>query len=225
MSVAEAPAGKIVIAGAGGHAKVVIELVRAACPALEIVGMVDAERAPRSMLGVPVIGGDNRLADLRAGGVAFAFPAVGDNALRERLGERLRKLGFELPALVSPKAAVSPTARLGAGVAVMAGAAINAEAAIADFAVVNTGAVVDHDARLGLAAHAAPGSVLAGGSCAGARALIGAGAVLIPGVSVGDDAVIGAGAAVVADIPAASLAVGVPARVVRRIDGTGTRHV
>jgi UDP-perosamine 4-acetyltransferase len=223
--VAETLEGKIVIAGAGGHAKVVIELVRAAAPGLEIVGLVDADPAPRAVLGVPVIGDDSRLAALRAEGVALAFPAVGDNALRERLGERLRKLGFELPALVSPRAAVSPSARLGAGVAVMAGASINAEAHIGDFAVVNTGAVIDHDARLAVGAHAAPGSVLAGAASAGARALIGAGAVLIPGVSVGDDAVIGAGAAVVRDIPAGALAMGVPARVIRRADGSGTRHV
>ena len=228
--MAEAPTpdrlrGRIVLAGAGGHAKVVIELVRAAHPDLEIVGLVDADPTPRRVLGVPVIGDDGRLDALRADGVGFAFPAVGDNGLRERLGTRLHKLGFATPALVSPAAAVSPSARLGDGVAVMARAAINAEAQIADFAVVNTGAVVDHDTRLGAAAHAAPGSVLAGAASVGARALIGAGAVLIPGVSVGDDAVVGAGAVVVSDIPTGALAVGVPARVIPRIDGSGTRHV
>lgn len=48
---------------------------------------------------------------------------------------------------------------------------------------------------------------------------IGAGAMILPGVTIGDNAVIGAGSVVTKDIPAYSLAVGNPCRVIRRIDG------
>lgn len=44
---------------------------------------------------------------------------------------------------------------------------------------------------------------------------IGIGAIIMPGVTIGEGAVIGAGAVVTRDIPAYSLAVGVPARVVK----------
>jgi maltose O-acetyltransferase len=47
---------------------------------------------------------------------------------------------------------------------------------------------------------------------------IGAGAIVLGGVTIGDGSVIGAGAVVTGDIPADSVAVGVPARVVRSLE-------
>jgi acetyltransferase-like isoleucine patch superfamily enzyme len=44
---------------------------------------------------------------------------------------------------------------------------------------------------------------------------IGIGAIIMPGVTIGDGAVIGAGAVVTKDIPPYSLAIGVPAKVVK----------
>jgi len=52
----------------------------------------------------------------------------------------------------------------------------------------------------------------------GRRVWIGANVTIIGGVTIGDGAVIGAGAVVIRDIPPRTLAVGVPARVVRRLD-------
>lgn len=46
---------------------------------------------------------------------------------------------------------------------------------------------------------------------------IGGGAIILPGVTIGDGAVIGAGSVVRSDVPAASLAVGNPARIVRTL--------
>lgn len=46
---------------------------------------------------------------------------------------------------------------------------------------------------------------------------IGGGVVILPGVSIGDNCTIGAGSVVVRDIPAGSIAVGNPARVVKTI--------
>lgn len=51
----------------------------------------------------------------------------------------------------------------------------------------------------------------------GRNVWIGASAMVLPGVTVGADAVIGAGAIVTHDVPPATLAAGVPARVVRHI--------
>ena len=53
----------------------------------------------------------------------------------------------------------------------------------------------------------------------GRRVWIGANVTILPGVEIGDHAVIGAGSVVHRNIPPYSVAVGVPARVVRRIEG------
>ncbi|MCQ2051586.1 MAG: sugar O-acetyltransferase [Bacteroidaceae bacterium] len=54
----------------------------------------------------------------------------------------------------------------------------------------------------------------------GERCWIGGGVTICPGVTIGDRCVIGAGAVVVKDIPADSLAVGNPARVIRKLNNS-----
>ena len=201
----------LVLVGAGGHAKVVIEVARAA-GRFDVMGLIDPRPAAPSVLGVPVLGGDEVLPRLRAEGVAWAFVALGGNAARERIGAGLRAAGFRLATLTHPSAEVMPSARVGEGVVVMARVVVSAEARVDDLAILNTGAVVEHDNRIGAAAHVAPLAALAGNVRVGARALIGVGAAVRPGISVGEDAVVGAGSAVVADVPAGATVGGVPAR-------------
>lgn len=212
----------LVLVGAGGHAKVVIEVARAQ-GRFEIVGVVDPRPPGPRVLGVPVLGGDEALPRLRAGGVAWAFVALGGNALRERIGGELRAAGFRLATLVHPSAEVMPSASVGEGAVVMARVAVSAEARVDDLAILNTGAVVEHDNLIGAAAHVAPLAALAGNVRVGARALIGVGSAVRPGVSVGADAVVGAGAAVVADVPAGATVGGVPARPLPARGGAAAR--
>jgi acetyltransferase-like isoleucine patch superfamily enzyme len=51
----------------------------------------------------------------------------------------------------------------------------------------------------------------------GKRAWIGANVTVLPGISIGDYAVVGAGSVVTKDVPAYSVVVGVPARVIKEI--------
>lgn len=202
----------VVILGAGGHAKVVIELFRAANE-LEIIGCTAGSESGRTVCGVPVIGPDAVLPELRAGGVRYAFVAIGDNVLRERLGTAVSAMGFELPNAISPHALISPSVVLGTGIAIMGGVVINAEARIGDLAIVNTNSSIDHNCRIGRAAHVAPACGLAGNVTVGDRSFLGVGVCVIPDVVIGADVVLGAGSVVVRDLPNGARAYGVPARV------------
>lgn len=204
----------VLVIGAGGHAKVVIDSLRAS--GFTIAGLLDADATPRQVAGAPVIGDDFHLPRLRAEGLSHAVVAMGDNAVRERVGASARAAGFTLVNAVHPAATVSPSASMGEGVAVMAGAVVNAETRVGDLAIVNTGACVDHDGDLLPACHIAPRVALAGNVRVGARALVGVGASVIPGVSIGADAVVGAGAAVIGDVAAGTAVAGVPARLLHR---------
>ncbi len=202
---------RVVVIGAGGHAKVVIEALRAAGfpPPL---GVLDPHPSGPEVLGVPVLGGDEMLPRLRAEGAEAAVVALGGNALRLRVGDRLCGMGYALPALLHPAAQLSPSARIGEGAVVMARACIGPDAMIGRLAIVNTNAVVEHDNVLGQAAHVAPGCALAGNVTLGDRALVGVGSAVRPGISIGADAVVGAGSAVVRDVPEGARVGGAPSR-------------
>jgi UDP-perosamine 4-acetyltransferase len=205
---------EIVVVGAGGHAKVCIEILRAMSenPAVCVSG----DDATSDCVGVPVVKGDEHLTALKADGYSRLFVAVGSNALRQRLADLGTRLGFQLVNAVSPQAIISPSARLGQGVAIMSGAVINAEAEIGDLAVINTGATVDHDCRIGHTAHIAPQCALGGNVIVGDHGFLGIGCKVIPEIEIGNHVTVGAGGVVVRDIPSHNTAVGVPARIMER---------
>ncbi len=209
---------RIVLVGGGGHAKVILETLRGSPAAWDIVGIVDPDPELREVMGTPVLGDDSHLPKLRDQGVNAAFIAIGDNRLRERLAQSVTGLGFELINAISPAATVSPSARLGRGLAIMAGAVVNAEAVLGDLAIINTGALIDHEVEVGHAAHVAPGCAVSGRVQIGARALLGVGVSVLPDRRIGEDAIVGGGACVTQDIAKGVTAVGVPARAV-----TGSR--
>jgi UDP-perosamine 4-acetyltransferase len=202
----------IVMVGAGGHAKVCIELLHAMGEQVDYC--VGGEDSPDQCVGVPVLKGDENLGRLRDAGYSRAFIAIGSNRLRERLASLATEQGYQLVNAISPQSIISPTAQLGSGIAIMAGAIINAEAAIADLAIINTGATIDHDCQIGKAVHIGPQSGLAGNVVVGRHSFLGIGCKVIPEVSIGENVMIGAGGVVISDINSNATAVGVPARVI-----------
>jgi UDP-perosamine 4-acetyltransferase len=201
---------RLLIIGAGGHAKVLIEAVRAAGG--EVAGLIAPAPSGTCILGVPVLGDDDALERLRGEGLGETALGVGDNRARLILAARLAALGFVLPAIVHPAAYLSASAVLGPGAVVLQRAAVGTEVVVGHAAIVNSGAIVEHDGWLDEAAHVAPGCALAGRVRVGARTLVGVGSAVRPGVVIGADAIVGAGSAVVADVADGAVVAGCPAR-------------
>jgi UDP-perosamine 4-acetyltransferase len=202
-----------IVVGAGGHGRVVADLVRAA--GFEIAGFVDADPAlaGTAVGGVPVLGDDNYLGGVDPTRIVLAngIGSTGDATIRRRAFERLAAAGFAFPPLVHPRAVVAENVVLEPGAQIMAGAVVQTGSRIGTNAVVNTGAAVDHDCVVGAHGHISPGAVLCGGVETGEAAHVGAGAVVIQGRRIGAGAIVGAGAVVIGDVAAATKVVGVPA--------------
>lgn len=202
---------RIVVYGAGGHGKVVAEVVRAL--GLELLGFVDDfQPVGTRLLGSAVLAPGAGLAGLGATQVALA---LGDNRKRAAQAERVIAAGLAVGTFVHPRAWVSPTASLGPGTVVMAGAVVNAEARVGAGVILNTGCVVEHECVVGDYAHLSPNSALGGRARVGARAHVGLGASILPSAEVGDDCVVGAGAVVLERAERGAVVVGVPARRLR----------
>lgn len=199
----------ITVVGAGGHAKVVLALCRAAGVKVDRVVDDNLARDGSTLLGIPVCAPAKD--HLPRG--ARAVIAIGNNATRARVAAEFDDVVGEWVTLIHPRAFVDPSVRLGVGVVVFAGAVVQVDSVVGDHAIINTGATVDHDARLGACTHLAPGVHLAGNVVVEEQAFLGVGVSVIPGRTIGARTTVGAGAAVVKDLPADVVAVGVPARV------------
>ena len=206
------PTEPVGIIGAGGHAAVVIDALRAAggnCSFLVFDENESRQGVSRDDFSVLPLSSD--LGTLPR----CIHVAVGDNETRSKLSEIVERSGRELTSVVHPSAVVSPTAKILGGCFVAAGAIVGPHAQLGRSVIVNHNAVVDHDCAVGESAHIAPGAVLGGNARIGSGSLVGAGAVVLPRLSVGNSTTIGAGAVVTSDVAPDAVVVGVPA-VVRR---------
>lgn len=208
-----------VVIGAGGHAKVVVDLLLEMGE--EVVGLTDADPARHGteVLGIPVLGGDDVLAGFAPDSIqlALGIGAAGDDLcaalkFRHAIAVRLQGLGYTFPALAHLDAIIGRGCVLEDGAQVMAGAVVQADSRIGAFAIVNSRAVVDHDGRVGAAAHIAPGATLGGDVQVGDNAYVGIGAAVVHGVSIGIGALVAAGAAVTRNVDDGARVAGVPAK-------------
>jgi UDP-perosamine 4-acetyltransferase len=209
----------VVIVGAGGHGKVVLEILRAAGQH-KPVGFLDADPAlaGANVAGLPVLGYLNVLPKIRPKAKG-AIVAIGDNRVRQGYARKLIEAGFDLVSAIHPSAVVSPSAILGHNVVVAPNAVVGTGAKIGHSAIINTSAVVDHECIVGEGAHICPMAALAGRVQIGEGAFVGLGARIIPCLCVGAYATIGAGAVIIEETPAHATVVGVPGRVIKIAPG------
>ncbi len=208
---------RLVIWGAAGHAKVVADIVRLQGEH-EICGFLDDhDPTPRDFCAARVLGGGDRLRDLRAEGVTHLVLGFGDGAARLRLAARARDLGYQLATAIHPGAVVASDVRLGPGSVVAAGAVVGPGTTVGENVIVNTLAGVAHDGTVGAGAHLCPGTSLGGWVVVEELAWVGIGATVRDRVRIGRGTVVGAGAVVLDDLPEGVVAYGVPARAVRPV--------
>lgn len=199
---------KVILVGAGGHAKVIADIVLKSGD--QLLGFLDDDPTKTSVLGYPVLG---RIEEWeRFSKEAKFLLAIGNNHVRETLAETLK---VDWYTAIHPSAQIGIDVVIGEGTAVMANAVINPGARIGKHCIVNTASVIEHDNRIEDYVHVSVGTKLGGTVRIGKASWIGIGATVRNNVTICSDCLVGAGAVVVKDLFEPGVYVGVPIKKVR----------
>jgi sugar O-acyltransferase (sialic acid O-acetyltransferase NeuD family) len=209
----------ILIFGASGHAKVIIDIVEKQ-HVFHIVGLIDTYKKIGTKLDdYEILGTEEDLPKIVSTYKIFGgIIAIGDNFSRMKISERISEIipDFQFVTAIHPKAIISKKVMIGDGSVIMAGAIVNSNSAIGTHAILNTKCAVDHDCKIGDFASIAPGVTLGGGVEINIGSAISLGANVIENISIGKHTVVGAGALVLKSIGAHEIAYGVPAKTIRQ---------
>ena len=186
--------------GASGHAKVIIDILRANNETIE--ALFDDNEAVHNLLGYPVL----RSSEVRG-------PLIISN-IRQKIAE---SLNVTFGRSFHPSSIISDETEIGEGTVVMQGAIIQSDVRIGRHCIINTGASVDHECVIKDYVHISPHCTLCGNVQIGEGTWVGAGSIIIPGVKVGKWSVIGAGSVVTKDIPDNVLAVGNRCKIIKNL--------
>jgi sugar O-acyltransferase (sialic acid O-acetyltransferase NeuD family) len=206
------------IIGTSGHAKVVYETFNLTLlNKFNFLGFITSDNID-SFLGCRILGRDVDAREIfKKYNITDAFIAIGSGFSRERIDSELfSESGVNAVNIIHPSAIIEKSVRMGAGNFIGAGAIINSYASIGDYCLINSAVIVEHDCILEDFVTVSPGAKIGGRVKIGNRSFIGIGANIAHQKIISDDVVIGAGATVVSDIEANSVAVGCPARTIRK---------
>lgn len=188
---------KIVLIGAGGHAKTIVDTLEKSVE-YEIAGfMCDGIVNSVVYRGYRILGSDESAKSIYDSGIRCAVLAIGflgKSTLRQRLMEYYINIGYEFPVIVDSTAIIAEDVRIGIGTYIGRGAIVNADAEIGRACIVNTGAIIEHECVIGDFSHVAVRAVVCGQVTIGENVFVGANATVIQNVIIEDDVVIGAGA-------------------------------
>lgn len=203
---------KLIIIGAGGYAKSVLDSLN--LQQYDLIGFLDERPDKREHLGYPVLA--HNLQDIPDLENLSFFIAIGSDPKRKVWFDRLDSMGAHFASVWDSSAIVSPLAKVGRGCFIGKMAIVNAGVEIGDNVVINTTALVEHGSNVGNHANISTKAVLNGDVSVGEGTFIGSGSVVIGQLDVGSWSIVGAGAIVTMDVESGVTVAGVPARVVRR---------
>ena len=198
----------MILYGAGGHAKVVLDCIRSMGKDVNLV--FDDNHAITEFKGIPVVSPYNP--DVRSREELII--AIGDNLIRKQAAERIK---HRLGEAIHGSAKVSHHSHLGEGTVVMPSVIVNSDAVIGKHCILNSACIVEHDCVVEDYVHIAPRAVLGGRAKVGEGTLVGIGAIVLPCVTVGRWCIVGAGAVVTQNVPDYSVIAGVPASIIKSI--------
>jgi len=210
---------KVVVIGGGGHAVVVLSLIKKMV-GVKAMGYIDPVNQG-VLLDTEYLGDDQHLDRLFRAEKSFVA-ALGVGMLgveggkkRELILKKISDLKISFPVLSSPDSIINEAVSIGRGAVIFDGAVINSRTSIGEGVILNTRSSIDHDCQIGNYVHVAPGVTVSGGVQIGDHSFIGAGSTIIQNVTIAPGVLVGAGSTVVTNLLEPGVYFGSPAKRVR----------
>ena len=193
---------KIILIGAGGHAKSCIDVIESEGK-FKIVGLIDnLKKIGTKISGYEVIGKDKELEKFK-NLANYAFITIGQIKspnLREKSFNTLKKYGFEIPYICSPKSIISKHSIIAEGVIVHHGAIINSGTEIGRNCIINTNSLIEHNCKIGEFSHISTSVVINGDTVIGKRTFVGSGSIIKNSIKISGNSIIPMGSRIFKDI-------------------------
>lgn len=193
---------KIILIGYGGHAESMADSIRQ-LETYEIVGYTDKEPLDK-MYDYPYLGDDSVLQSFFDKGIRYAAICIGylgESYIRDDLYRMVKKIGYQLPAIIDKTAILANNRAVGEGSFIGKGAVVNARSSIGKMCIINTRAIIEHENQIGDFSHVSVNAVLCGNVSVADHVFIGANSTVIQGKRIQANSQIGAGSVVLDDVP------------------------
>jgi len=203
---------KLIVIGAGGYAKSVLDSVD--YYNYKIKGFLDEFSKEEEHLSYPILW--HSLDEIETPEKYFYFIAIGNNQRRKIWFDRLMSRKLKLINVVDRSAIISPEAKIGTGCFFGKMAVVNSKAIIGDDCIINTKSLVEHGCTVHSHANISTNAVINGDVVVGEGTFVGTSSTTIGQKKVGEWSTIGAGAVVISDVEDNVTVAGVPAKIIKK---------
>lgn len=201
---------EIILIGAGGHCRSIIEAIESKPGLYKINGILDSVETG-DVFGYKILGTDGLIPSLaKTNSFVISIGNIQTTAIREKVAMIVDRSNGKFATIISDKAYVSKRAKLGRGNVVLNFSNINANCSIGNNCIFNTASNIEHDCKIGDFVHISTGAMVNGNCIIGDRCFLGSNSVIANGITVTHDVIIGAGAVVINDIMEPGTYVGNP---------------
>lgn len=210
----------IVIMGAGGHAKVIADIIlkrkELLNEKLNITGFLDdgyKNLKYTKIFDIPILGDTSLIEKLEHEKKYNYIIGIGNNKIREKISNKFPNLNYYTA--IHPKSVIGTEVAIEEGTVVMANVVINSGSKIGKHCILNSGSIIEHDNKIEDYCHISPNSTLCGTVKVGKNSWIGAGSIIIQNRNIGENSMIGAGSVIIRDIPNNCTVVGNPGKIIK----------
>ena len=203
---------KLIIVGAGGYAKSVLDAVD--YMNFKMIGYIDDIKSKGEIhQGYPILG--NSIDCLDTPETYVYFVAIGNNAKRREWFDKLKAKKLSLINVIDKSALISPASTIGEGCFIGKLAILNHGSSVGDNCVINTRALVEHGCCIKNHVNLSTNSTLNGDVICDNGSFIGSGSVINGQITIGEWALVGSGAVVIRDVKEHTVVVGIPAKEIK----------